>query len=157
MALDSKKVHAALSAISKAGKLQARAVVATARNPKHYLHSYFEWDNNVCGEAYREDQARTLIVGYREEITKLELSAAIQWVRDPSADSHVQGYIATAVLLDDEGQARAAVISEIERVISCLRRAGEVAQAVGVELDVNDLLKRAQALGMTLRKLRAAS
>jgi hypothetical protein len=78
-------------------------------------------------------------------------------VRDPSADSHVQGYIATAVLLDDEGQARAAVISEIERVISCLRRAGEVAQAVGVELDVNDLLKRAQALGMTLRKLRAAS
>ncbi len=157
MAIDSRKTAAALRAIAKNGRLTADAVVEAARSPKHVLHAYFEWDDSVAGALYRRDQARALIVGYRVEVTSLELSAAVQWVRDPAADSHKQGYVATTVLLDDEGQARSAVIAELDRVLSCLKRASDVAQAVGVALEVGDLVKRTQALSMTLRKLRAAS
>ena len=43
------------------GELTPKAVVAEARDPGHPLHSRFEWDDAVAGEAYRLDQARGLI------------------------------------------------------------------------------------------------
>jgi hypothetical protein len=41
--------------------LTAALVVDVARNSKHPLHSHFEWNDEVAGEAYRVDQARALI------------------------------------------------------------------------------------------------
>ena len=43
------------------GQAKAEMVVEVARNVAHPLHSYFEWDDEVAGEAYRVMQARTLI------------------------------------------------------------------------------------------------
>lgn len=52
------------------GKLTPQLVVDTARNPEHPLHSRFEWDDSVAGEAWRRQQAHELIrkakVVYRE-------------------------------------------------------------------------------------------
>jgi hypothetical protein len=158
MPIDNRVAVAALRAIEKkGGRLTPDEVVAAARSPKHPLHSYFEWDDKVAGPLYRREQARELLAEVRYEVTNLNLSAAIQYVRDPSADSHTQGYVSTVNLANDEEQARAAVISELERVLACLRRARDVASAVNVELDVLDLMRRTESLSMTLRKLRAAS
>jgi hypothetical protein len=45
-------------------------VVDVARDPEHPLHSRFEWDDSVAGEAWRRQQAHDLIrkvkVVYRE-------------------------------------------------------------------------------------------
>lgn len=52
------------------GRLTPKLVVDTARNPAHPLHSRFEWDDSVAGEAWRRQQAHELIrkvkVVYRE-------------------------------------------------------------------------------------------
>jgi hypothetical protein len=52
------------------GKLTPQIVVDTARDPGHPLHSRFEWDDAVAGEAWRRQQAHELIrkakVVYRE-------------------------------------------------------------------------------------------
>lgn len=52
------------------GQLTPQAVVDVARDPEHPLHSRFEWDDTVAGEAYRRQQAQELIrkakVVYRE-------------------------------------------------------------------------------------------
>lgn len=52
------------------GKLTPQLVVDTARDPEHPLHSRFEWDDAVAGEAWRRQQAHELIrkakVVYRE-------------------------------------------------------------------------------------------
>ena len=46
-------------------KLTPRVVVDEARDPEHPLHSRFEWDDSIAGEAYRIQQARELIRSVR--------------------------------------------------------------------------------------------
>ncbi|MFF7881037.1 hypothetical protein ACH40F_07835 [Streptomyces sp. NPDC020794] len=52
------------------GKLTPQIVVDVARDPGHPLHSRFEWNDAVAGEAWRRQQAHDLIrkakVVYRE-------------------------------------------------------------------------------------------
>jgi hypothetical protein len=59
-----------LSVRAQHGKLTPQLVVDTARDPEHPLHSRFEWDDAVAGEAWRREQAHDLIrkakVVYRE-------------------------------------------------------------------------------------------
>lgn len=43
------------------GELTASAVLEIARDPKHLLHGFFEWDDKIAAEAYRLDQARAVI------------------------------------------------------------------------------------------------
>ncbi len=51
-------------------QLTPALVVDVARDPSHELHSRFEWDDQVAGEAWRREQAHQLIrsvrVVYRE-------------------------------------------------------------------------------------------
>lgn len=46
---------------AEVGKLTPAAVLDAARDPKHPLHSRFEWDDSVAAEAYRREQAHQLI------------------------------------------------------------------------------------------------
>jgi len=57
----SKIIADALEDLSVDGKLTPKEVVEAARNPKHPLHSQFDWDNTVAGEKWRIQQARLLI------------------------------------------------------------------------------------------------
>jgi hypothetical protein len=56
------------------GQLTPSLVVDEARDPAHPLHSRFEWDDTVAGEAWRRSQAQQLIrsvrVVYREATEK---------------------------------------------------------------------------------------
>lgn len=44
-------------------RLGAKALVAEGRVPGNPLNDYFEWNDGVAGELYREEQARYLIRG----------------------------------------------------------------------------------------------
>lgn len=57
------KIGDALQAISTAnkGRLTPKAVVNAARDPKHPLNRHFEWDDSKAAEAFRLEQARTII------------------------------------------------------------------------------------------------
>lgn len=46
---------------STADKFNSKAVLEGARNPRNYLHRFFEWDNALAAEKYRLDQARELV------------------------------------------------------------------------------------------------
>lgn len=60
---DPQKIGEALAAVAAGaqGHLTPKAVVETARNPRHVLHKHFEWDDEAAANAFRLDQARTLI------------------------------------------------------------------------------------------------
>jgi N6-adenosine-specific RNA methylase IME4 len=49
----------------RTGELTTQAVVDTARPKSHPLHSRFEWNDKVAGEAYRRQQAGELIRSVR--------------------------------------------------------------------------------------------
>jgi len=56
-----KELKEVLLGIEKSMGLTAKNVVKVAENPKHFLHKYFEWDNTIAGQKWREQEARMLI------------------------------------------------------------------------------------------------
>ncbi len=57
--MDANKVGKELESLGE--NITASGVVALARKKKSEMHDYFEWDNEIAGEKYRESQARKLI------------------------------------------------------------------------------------------------
>ena len=60
---DPQKIGEALAAIKRAtkGRFNSKTVADACVDRKHYLHQFYEWRNEICGEKYRQDQARTLM------------------------------------------------------------------------------------------------
>lgn len=98
------------------GKLTPSIVVDEARDESHPLHSRFEWDDKVAGDAYRRDQAHELIrsvrVVYREatETESARTVRAFHAVR--REDGHV--YEPTEKVAEDELLSKI-VLQDMER------------------------------------------
>lgn len=60
---DPQKIGEALEAIAQksGGRLIPAAIVDAARERRHILHKHFEWDDATAAEAYRLDQARSIV------------------------------------------------------------------------------------------------
>lgn len=75
------------------GKLTPQLVVDTARDPEHPLHSRFEWDDTVAGDAWRRQQAHELIrklkLVYREADESRPEKSVRAFVAIPSENGHV--------------------------------------------------------------------
>jgi len=76
------------------GDLTPRLVVDTARDPRHPLHTRFEWDDTVAAERYRLDQAGQLLrVTFRPDPTQPTHLRAFVAVK--GEDSHQSSYVPT--------------------------------------------------------------
>lgn len=82
------------------GTLTPALVVDTARNPEHPLHSRFEWDDRIAGEAHRLTQAGQLLrVTFRPDPSKprdLRAFVAVKGEDTPTSD-----YVPTQEALAD--------------------------------------------------------
>lgn len=137
-------VRARLAALEIAGggRLTPDAVVEDARDPQSPLHDLFEWDDAKAAYQHRLDQARAIITSVRV-VQKVDstIVRAHYYVRDPSAGTGQQGYVSTERLRTDAELSREAIVGEFERVAHMLRRAREIAKALGAEEDVEALLR----------------
>jgi hypothetical protein len=81
----------ALASIATAGHLKPKAVLEAARDEQSPLHRHFEWDDGLAAEAYRLDQARTLIRIIRVDDAETESGTAQAWlsITDRSGTSYV--------------------------------------------------------------------
>lgn len=79
---DPQKIGEALSDIASTngGELTPLAVVEAASRPKHVLHRHFEWDDAKAAQAYRLDQARTIIRAIHVEDTESEEGHAAAFI-----------------------------------------------------------------------------
>lgn len=68
--MDAEKVGKELEKLN--GDVTASAVVELAKNKKSEMHDYFEWDNEIAGQKYREKQARDLIRNIKVTFVKEE-------------------------------------------------------------------------------------
>lgn len=152
---ETEELQAALREIAaaNAGRLTPETVVDIARSEASPLHRYFEWDTAKAAEAYRLDQARTLIRSVRVEIhTESRVIRTVAYVRDPRLPHDEQGYVAVAEIRGDADLAREALLSEFSRAASVLGRARELAAAFGladqverIERSVMRVKKRAES------------
>lgn len=127
------------------GCLLPSDIVEDGKNPDSPLHSYFEWDNDVCGERYRLDQARTLIRSIRVEVTIRDIPlSVVGYVRDPDKETRDGGYRNVLTLRSDEDSARAAIVDEMKRVSNAVKRAKTLAIVLGVS-DQLEIIERMAA------------
>jgi hypothetical protein len=143
------EVVEALRALEDESRLQPQEVVASARNPESPLHSFFEWDDTRAAESWRIHQARNLIRSVRLEITIEEQSIkTVRYVEDPTKRHGSTGYIAVEALRAERDRLSAYAVLDMElaRIEGCLRRAEELARALGFDDAVRSLMKRTAAL-----------
>ena len=124
------------------GRLTPDAVVADAKDPSSPLHPYFEWDVKKAAAAHWIEQARALISSVHVVVrTDTKSVRSVYYVRDPRADTHEQGYVSVKTLRTDADLAREALLSEFTCVAHALRRARELAVALGSASEVESLLQ----------------
>lgn len=129
-----------LAVRNRLGKLTPQSVVDVARDPSHPLHSRFEWDDAVAGEAYRRQQAHDLIrkakVVYREADEAEPVRMTRAFVAVPTGEGHVFDPVEEVV---EDPFRRQLVLNEMERAWKDLyrryREFQEFAQMVRRDLD----------------------
>lgn len=75
-----------LEKLANRGELTAEKVVEEAKNANSPMHSWFEWDDTVAAQKYREHQARVLIgsiVIYHEPEKKTRAFYVIKEEKSP--------------------------------------------------------------------------
>lgn len=134
-------------AAANGGRLTPEAVVEDAKRKASPLHTHFTWDVQKAAHSHWIEQARALITSVRVEMrTDTTTVSSVAYVRDPTADGKVPGYVSVVSLRNDKDLARDALVSEFGRVGDALRRAREIAAALDAQGDVDDLLERVVGL-----------
>lgn len=121
------------------GRLSPDMVVKTASDLASPLHPKFEWDDTEAAIEHRRYQARQLIRSVRIEYRTETFSfTAPAYIREPGL-TRTAGYISTGRLATDEDKAREAVVTEFSRVSAALKRAQEVAAALGLSDAISEI------------------
>lgn len=106
------------------GVLTAPLVVDVARDPKHPLHSRFEWNDELAANSYRVEQARALIRTVRVRYVSESSSQASDSVRAFSSVRTPQGghaYEPTAEVVRDPVK-RKILLADMRREWVSMRR-----------------------------------
>lgn len=127
--------------------LTPQTVVEAARDPRSSLHSQFEWDDGVAGEAYRLQQARALIKRVRVDVVRADQTVihAPVFVRAPSG---AEGYALTQAVAVSTPDRRQVVLMALAQCRSILRNLA--AQ------EVDEVVEHIDRLSAQLREQQAA-
>lgn len=130
------------------GKVTADGVIEAARNNKNSpLHQEFNW--NVEESAYEHWRAVARALIREVEYIALDVTVyeprRIEYVHDPNTPQH-QGYIPLSSAAKNRKLSHDIVVAELDRCISCIKRAQRVADAVDVDSQLAELLVHAEAV-----------
>lgn len=129
------------------GVLTPDMVIADARHDGSPLHAHFEWDDNKAAQAWRLEQARTLIRSVMLVVTtETSTLSVVAYVRHPDMASDEQGYTSTARIRTDKDRAHEVLTDEFSRAAAALRRARELAIVFGLQKDVDIVARKVEKL-----------
>lgn len=132
---------------ARTGSLTPEAVIEAAKDPASPLHDAFTWDDGQAAIKFRLYEARKLISSVRVVIsTEQRTVTSVFYVRDPTAPQSQQGYVSLPRLRSDVELAREALVQEFGRAAAALQRARELAAALEIKGEVEDVLTRVRAL-----------
>lgn len=130
-----------------AGRLSPDMLVKEAKNPRSPGHSFFNWSDAAAAHQHRLYQARVLIAGVTVKVeTEHRTYTAVAYVRDPRLPDKVQGYVQTSRIRSDSEYAHEVLVEEFARAASHLRRAYDVADALGVRGDVGEIIEKVDTI-----------
>lgn len=126
---------------SKEGRLLPSLVVADAKSKTSPLHDLFEWDLRTAAAICWTQRAREIIAAGAFIVTTTETTVSSPiYVRDPDAKG--EGYRAVTSLREDPEAARESLIYTLTIAAGHIRRALDLAQALGLEDEVDALMRQ---------------
>jgi len=129
------------------GILTPEAVLEDARNPASPLHTLFEWDEQKAAYSHWLETARRIIRSVRVVVkTETATVQSVAYVRAPDLPGSQQGYRSVLALRSDKAQSREAIVQEFQRAGAVLRRARELAEALEMREDVEDVIDSVEDL-----------
>jgi len=135
------------------GVLRPFDVVQDARQPDSPLHQLFNWDIEQAAQEHWMNTARKIIATVKVNITTDTIVLrAPAYVRDPRLHGKEQGYLETIKLRTEHEIAKEVLASEVQNVISALRRARNVAAAVDMEFEIDRLMEEFLDMRMRLKE-----
>jgi hypothetical protein len=134
------------------GRITPDDIVRAAQDHNSPLHKEFEWDDAAAAQAHRLNQARELIrrVEVHIVINRVQVGV-VGYVRDVEQPSNKQGYRSVRRLQSEEELARETVAAEFEHAASRLRRARDIAIALGLEGEIDQRIADLTGFGIRLR------
>lgn len=137
------------------GVLRPSDVVEDARDPSSPLHELFQWDTNEAAYEHWLNTARKIIASVKVNITTETIALkAPAYVRDPTLHGREQGYRSVASVRSDRDVAVEVLTAEVHNILSALRRARNVATALNMDNELNELMD--QFMDMQIRLKNAA-
>jgi len=106
---------------SNDGVLECQAVVERARDKKSALHSWFEWDDEKAGEAYRLQQARQLVRIYVDVLHHDSSPVRVFMSLTTDRKTEAGGYRLTIDVLQDH-EMRSQLLADAKRDFDTWRR-----------------------------------
>lgn len=147
---------ARLKTLEVKGVITPDVVVADARGTGSPLHALFDWDIDKAAEAWWVECARRVIRSVTVEIvTKTVTFKAPYYTHDPLAID--QGYRSNVSLRKDRVASKETVIDELKRASAAVMRARAVAAALGLEDDIDRLMRSIVGLKDFVEQLDDAS
>lgn len=100
------------------GDLTPDIVLEAARPENSPLHKHFEWDDSVAAEAWRKDQARTLIQSYKLHIVDERGERTVRYYTNVVIqDAHAYRRTEDVVRIDAlREQRRLSIIRDLNRI-----------------------------------------
>lgn len=127
---------------SAGGNLRADDVVNAAMDKANPLHECFEWDKGKAAMEHWRETARQLIRSVRVVITNETTTLrAPYFVRDPEARNQDQGYVPLTSVRSESEQATELLLDEFSRAAAALHRAKEIAKALQMEDQIDNLIQ----------------
>jgi hypothetical protein len=133
------------------GYIEPAAVVEEARDERSPLHSEFEWDDTRAAELHRLDTARSLIRFVRLEVEVEETTVlAPYYVTDPMRPPKTpQRYVELTRVARDREVAARVLNDELDRILAAIRRATNVAAALGMSAELSAMLREVERVRLT--------
>lgn len=131
-------IREAINALEdESGRVEPEAVVRAASDPGSPLHEHFEWDDARASHAYRIEQARRLIRSVTVVITtETKTVSTVHYVRDPQADHSEARYVSVTQLQREPENAAKLLRYEFAQASGHMQRAENLAEALGMQRDV---------------------
>jgi hypothetical protein len=130
-----------LLTLEQQGRQTAEAILDDAKRAESPLHDLYDWDIQTAAEAHWLDRTRAIIRLVKVVVhTETHTYRIPRYVKDPSRPNSEQGYASIDHLRIETALARRALVTELERVTSALRRARNIALGLALEDEVDRLL-----------------
>lgn len=137
------------------GRLTPDDVITEAQKLDSPLHGRFEWDDEKASHSWRLEQARRLIRSVKVVVTtETHVIAVPRYTRDPEAGP-AQGYVSLERLRSEPDAARAAVRLAFTQAAALLRRAEDLAEALGLSHKVQAVRRSIEALAKEVQQQQA--